>query len=108
MVRISDLQGAFDALCADCQKSVREALLYKLSTRRPNALRELERLRAETAAELGVGEDILTGRSRTPRAVGARAKFIARARREGFSLTEIAGVINRDHTTVHYFARRRR
>jgi len=108
MVRISDLQAAFDELCDECQKSVREVLLYRLSRRKPYALRELERLRADTAAELGVGEDVLAGRSRTRHAVRARAQFIARARQRGFSLAEIGGAIGRDHTTVHYFAARRK
>jgi DNA-binding transcriptional MerR regulator len=100
MIKLADMKEALDALCPGCQKLVRDCLLERLSARRAMIPNTLEKIRHEVASAYGVEEEMLAQQGNSLFRVRVRRAFARKARRAGFSLSEIGSAINRHHTSV--------
>jgi chromosomal replication initiation ATPase DnaA len=107
MVCLTDLREAFNALCPECERTVRGALLKALATKRSADPRPLAMLRREVADGFGIREEDLTGPRQSRHCVSARRTFSRMASERGFSLNEIGRALRKHHTTVFHLLGRR-
>jgi len=99
-IPLSDVLAMVGGLCSNCQEKVRQKITQTQINGKPTAAQRLNALLNETAREYDITpDDILTGgQHRTM--VEIRRKIAIKAREQGYSYPQIAGLLKMHHTSI--------